>query len=301
MHHPIHRFEGIWLPLITPFRDGAVDLAAARLLVDFYAGAGVHGLVICGTTGEAATLSADEKLRWLDAVLDAAAGRLPVAMGTGSSDTAASVRALAPLNARPLAGLLVTPPAYTRPSQAGIRAHLAAIAQATPHAVMLYNIPYRTGVNIDLDTVQSLCELPNVAAIKESGGNLNQLMDLIAQTRLDVLAGEDHLIFTTLCLGGRGAIAAAAHLRPHWHVAVYEAVRRGDWLLARELSAQLLPLVRLLFEEPNPAPIKALLAQQGLIADELRLPMLPASRSMRAQLDRVLAALPEQPPTVLRA
>lgn len=297
MNHSLNRFEGIWLPLITPFRDGALDLAAARPLVRHYLGAGIHGFVVCGTTGEAATLSPEEKLRWLDAVLEAVDGRRPVAMGTGGNDTAAALRALGPLNARPLAGLLVTAPYYSRPSQDGIRAHIAAIAGATPHAVILYNILYRTGVNIDLATVQSLCELPNVVAIKESGGDMNQLMDLIRTTRLQVLGGEDHLIYTTLSLGGHGAIAAAAHLRPAWFVALYEAARAGQWAHARELSYRLLPLVRALFAEPNPAVIKAALAQDGWIADELRLPMLPASAAARAAVAAVLAEIDERPPS----
>jgi len=292
----MNRFTGIWLPLITPFRNGAVDLAAARPLVDHYLAAGIHGLVICGTTGEAPTLSSEEKLQWLDAVLDAVAGRCPVVMGTGGNDTVAALSELPTLNARPLAGLLVAAPYYSRPSQEGIRAHITAIAAATPHAVMLYNVPYRTGVNIDSETVRLLSAVPNVVAIKESGGgNLNQMMDLIRETPLQILSGEDHLIFTTLSLGGHGAISAAAHLRPTWFVAMYEATQQGDWTRARELSYRLLPLVRVLFAEPNPAVIKAALAQEGWISNELRLPMLPASSSVCAQVAAVLKTLEELP------
>jgi len=291
----MNRFTGIWLPIITPFRNGAVDLAAARPLVHHYLAAGIHGLVVCGTTGEAPTLSPEEKLQWLDAVLDAADGRCPVVMGVGGNDTAAAVRALSPLNARPLAGVLVTAPYYSRPSQEGIRAHISAVATATPHDVMLYNIPYRTGVNIDLATLQELTRHPNVVAIKESGGNLPQLMDLIRHTTLQVLAGEDHLIFTSLGLGGHGAVSAAAHIRPAWFTALYESTQQGDWARARELSYQLLPLVRALFAEPNPAVIKAALAQEGWIANELRLPMLPASERACAGLALALKALGESP------
>lgn len=288
----MNRFTGIWLPLITPFRNGAVDLAAARSLVDHYLAAGIHGLVICGTTGEAPTLSSEEKLQWLDAVLDAVAGRCPVVMGTGGNDTAAALSELPALNARPLSGLLVAAPYYSRPSQEGIRAHITAIAVATPHAVMLYNVPYRTGVNIDSDTVRLLSAVPNIVAIKESGGgNLNQMMDLIRETPLQILSGEDHLIFTTLSLGGHGAISAAAHLRPAWFVAMYEATQQGNWTRARELSYRLLPLVRVLFAEPNPAVIKAALAQEGWISNELRLPMLSASAGVCAEVAAVLKTL----------
>lgn len=289
----MNRFTGIWLALITPFRNGEVDLAAAQILVSHYLNAGIHGLVVCGTTGESSTLSTEEQLQWLDAVLDAVDGRCPVVMGVGGNDTAAALRSLPALNARTLAGLLVTTPYYSRPSQEGIRMHIAAIADATPHSIILYNIPYRTGVNMELATVQALTAHANVVAIKESAGNINQLMDLISQTRLQVLSGEDHLVYTNLSLGGHGTIAAAAHLRPELFVAMYEAARQGNWERARELHYQLLPLVRTLFTEPNPAVIKAALAQQGLIADELRLPMLPATQKAREAISNVLATFVE--------
>lgn len=281
-------FEGIWLPLITPFRNGQVDRHALSRLIPRYVEAGIHGFVICGTTGEAACLSEAEQLAVLDTVLEAVAGRRPVVMGLGANDTSKALHALEALNQRPIAGLLTVAPYYTRPSQQGIAAHFRAIAAATPLPLMLYNIPYRTGVNIELETIQSLSDVPTIVAIKESGGNMNQLMDLIQRTRLQVLAGEDHLIFSTLCLGGSGAIAAAAHLHPELHVQVYERLRAGELVAARELAASLLPLTRALFAEPNPAPIKAALAAQGLISDELRLPLLPASQSCRKAIGEAL-------------
>jgi 4-hydroxy-tetrahydrodipicolinate synthase len=282
-------FEGIWLPLITPFRDGEVDLPAARRLVSHYIDAGIHGFVVCGTTGEAATLDETEQLAMLDVVLEGVDGRRPVVMGVTSNDTRETLRMLRAIERRPVAGLLSAAPYYSRPSQLGIAAHFRAIAAETPLPLILYNIPYRTGVNIDLATVQALADVPTIVAIKESGGNMNQLMDLIRETRLQVLSGEDHLIFTTLCLGGAGAIAAAAHLRPQQHVQVYESFRAGDVMLARELASDLLPITRALFAEENPAPIKALLAQQGFIAEELRLPMTPVSSAFRDSLLRNFA------------
>jgi 4-hydroxy-tetrahydrodipicolinate synthase len=292
----MNRFEGIWLPLVTPFRDGRLNLPAARALVRHYIAAGIHGLVVCGTTGEAATLDEDERLQLLDTVLEAADGRCPVVMGVSSNDTRDELRTLPPLNARPIAGLLVVAPYYTRPSQDGIRAHLTQIAVNTDHPIILYNILYRTGVNIELATVQALCAQPNIVAIKESGGDLNQLMNLIRDTRLQVLGGEDHLIFTTLCLGGHGAIAAAAHLRPQWYVAMFDAMRAGRIEVARELSYRLLPLIRALFSEPNPSAIKAALAQEGWISDEVRLPILPATARCRESLAVELAKLEQAPP-----
>lgn len=283
-------FEGIWLPLVTPFRNGEVDLPAVRRMVDYYIEAGIHGFIVCGTTGEPATMSEEEQLTVLNAVLEASHGRRPVVMGLSSNDTRDALRQLAVLQQWPISGVLVVTPYYTRPSQQGVLAHFRALAQATTLPLLLYNIPYRTGINIERDTIRALCELPNIIGIKESGGDINQLMDLIRDTRLQVLSGEDHLIFTTLCLGGAGAISAAAHVHPELYVRMYRAFRNGDIAQARELSWQLLPLVRALFSEPNPAPVKALLARQGLIADELRLPLTSATPACRERLEQVLAA-----------
>lgn len=284
-------FEGIWLPLITPFRDGEVDLPAMRGLVEHYIKAGIHGFIVCGTTGEPATMTEEEQLNVLDTVLEASEGRRPVVMGLSSNDTRDALRQLERIQHRAISGVLAVTPYYTRPSQAGLLAHFRTLAQATELPLLLYNIPYRTGVNIERETIRALCELPNIAGIKESGGDINQLMDLIRDTRLQVLSGEDHLIFINLCLGGSGAISAAAHVRPELYVRMYQAFRSGDLALARELASRLLPLVRALFSEPNPAPVKALLAQQGLIADELRLPMTSVTPACLARLSEALAAL----------
>lgn len=283
-------FEGIWLPLVTPFRKGMVDLAAAARLAAHYARRGVHGLVVCGTTGEAATLSDDEQLRLLAAVVEAA-GPCPVAMGISGSDTAAVAAAARRCGTLPVAALLVTAPGYVRPSQDGIRRHFEAVAAATDRPIMLYNIPYRTGVNIDVATVRALAANPQFVAIKESGANLPQLMDLLRETPLRVLCGEDHLIFTAGALGAHGAVAAAAHVRPELFVALYGHLRAGRLAEARALHNRLLPVVRLLFAEPNPGPVKAALAAAGWIEDELRLPMTRASESCRAQLHAALAAV----------
>lgn len=284
----MNRFEGIWIPLITPLRDDAIDHLALARLVQHYLDSGVHGFVVCGTTGESATLSASERLLALDSVLAAVGRRAPVVMGVSGNDTKSVVAALEPIARRPVAGVMLTAPYYTRPSQAGIRAHFSAVAASTPLPILLYNIPYRTGVSIDLETVQALCDVPNIVAIKDSGGDLDRMMDLIRSTRLQVLCGEDHLIFPALCLGASGAIAAAAHLHPRRYVELHALVRAGKLAEARALSYRLLPLVRALFCEPNPGPIKSALAARGWISEELRLPMTAVSAAGHA---RVLAAL----------
>ncbi|MES2106135.1 MAG: 4-hydroxy-tetrahydrodipicolinate synthase [Pseudomonadota bacterium] len=281
-------FEGIWIPLVTPFRNGEPDLDRAQQLALTMMDAGVHGLVVCGTTGEAATLSEQEQERVLSAVLEAAQGSCPVLMGISGSDTQALAEKVARLDSHKSAGFLVSAPSYVRPSQEGIRLHMQAIAQATADPIVLYNIPSRTGVNIDVGTVIALEQHANVVAIKECGGNLAQMAELINHTRLKVLCGDDALLFHSLCLGGHGAISAAAHIRPDLFVQLFELVRNGELASARTLFNHLLPLIQLLFSESNPAPVKAALAMQGRLQEELRLPMTPMSKTRRASLAHAL-------------
>ncbi|KPC53306.1 4-hydroxy-tetrahydrodipicolinate synthase [Amantichitinum ursilacus] len=281
------RFAGLFVPLITPFRDGQVDYAAAQNLVAHLLKGGIDGLVICGTTGEAATLNEGEQTRLLMAVREVS-GELPLVMGLAGNDTQCVAKRAAALSA--LAdGLLVSAPYYVRPSQAGLLAHFNAVSAATPLPIVLYNIPYRTGVNIELPTLQKLAANPQFVAIKESGGgNMPQLLATIAETPLRVLGGEDALILLTACAGGHGAIAAAAHIRPDLYRRMLSLVAAGDLAAARAISQALAPWVKLLFSEPNPAPIKAVLAMQGLIRNELRLPMLPVTQELQNQLETLL-------------
>lgn len=281
-------FEGIWIPIVTPFRNGSVDLdAAQRLAVDF-ADSGVHGLVVCGTTGEAAALNEDEQAAMLCAVHEAVGSRCPVVMGIGGSDTRAAVEKAGRYNQYDVAGFLISPPSYVRPSQQGILLHFQAISAATDRPIILYNIPARTGVDIETETIMSLSADPHFVAIKNCGGNLSQLTDLINTTSLKVLCGDDALLFPTLCLGGHGAISAAAHIRPDLYVDIFDLVRSGKVKQARAVFNAMLPLIRILFSEPNPGPLKAALAMQGRIREELRLPMTPISRTGREKLASVM-------------
>lgn len=291
------RFGGIWIPLVTPFTSGGaeVDLRAAQRLADYYAKAGVAGLVVCGTTGEAATMLPGEQDCLLAATLEAVAQRCGVMMGVAGNDTETMARRLRQFDADDLAGLLISPPSYVKPSQAGILAHYQRLAGATRHPIMLYNIPSRTGVNLELATVVKLAATGRFPALKESAGNVPQLINLLETAALDVLSGDDSLLLVTLLLGGTGGVCASAHIRPDLFVALVECVRQGRVAEAQALSRQLQPLIGLLFAEPNPAPVKAMLALQGLIGEHLRLPMLPVSRATRQlladELQRV-AAIP---------
>jgi 4-hydroxy-tetrahydrodipicolinate synthase len=286
-------FSGIWIPLITPFTslsaDGAVDLAALRRLVKLYANARVAGIVALGTTGEPSSLDAAEQEAVLAATLDAADGVLPVIASVSGNNAPAMRERVRRLNALPLAGLLISAPYYVRPSQAGIAAHFTMLADASEHPVVLYDIPARTGVRIEPDTLLELAAHPNIRAIKDCAGSLDTTHTLILDGRLQVLAGDDIRIFDTLCMGGSGAIAASAHVWPERFVALDRALRAGRLAEGRAHFHALVPLIRALTAEPNPAPVKAALAAQGLIEGDLRAPMTRASETLRERLRQLLA------------
>ncbi len=284
------RFEGIWLPLITPFHAGEVDHAALARLARRYAATGIAGFVAGATTGEGALLDAREQDAVFATLRDAAPDH-PIVVGLTASAThfaAARAREIAAL--RP-DGLLVTPPVYVRPTQDGIRRHVEAVVEAAGLPVLVYNIPYRTGVNVELDTLQALARDTRVAGVKECGGGLERMTRLVHETPLAILSGDDSQNFAALCAGAHGTIASSAHLLPEWHVRLYTLLRDGRLADARRLSVALQPLVTALFAEPNPAPVKALLAAQGWCEDGLRLPFVPASDALRVKLDALHAEL----------
>jgi 4-hydroxy-tetrahydrodipicolinate synthase len=282
-------FSGLWVPLITPFVGQAVDHEALGRLVKHLVSAGVTGLVVCGSTGEAAALSAEEQLAVLRTVARHAPG-CPLVMGVGGSNqpTALSwlrtVNAGAELDLPRLHGVLVSAPSYIRPSQAGLRQWFTDLAEASSAPLVLYDIPYRTGATLERDTLLALADHPNIQAIKDCGGDAAKTMALLRDGRLQVLAGEDTQVFSTLALGGAGAIAASAHVHPQHWVALVAALRRGDVASARRLWQPLAPLVEALFSEPNPAPVKAWLAHQRLVENALRPPMTPMSLAGQERL-----------------
>lgn len=284
-------FSGIWIPLITPFADdGAVDHTALRRLVKCYAEAGVAGVVALGTTGEPSSLDDDEQEAVLATTLDAARGALPVVVGISGNNARDVRERVVRLNALPLAGLLVSAPYYVRPSQAGIAAHFEAIADASAHPVIVYDIPGRTGVRIELATLLALAAHPRIQAVKDCAGSLDTTHALILDGRLQVLAGDDIRIFDTLCMGGSGAIAASAHVWPERFVALDRALKAGRLDEGRAHFHALVPLIRALTAESNPAPVKAALALQRLIGSgELRAPMTLASENLRERLRQLVA------------
>jgi 4-hydroxy-tetrahydrodipicolinate synthase len=280
--------SGIWVALVTPFENAsaAIDHMALRRLVAHLKAAGVSGLVALGSTGEAAALDATEQDAVLATVLDAAAG-LPVIAGLAGNHVGHVHARLAHLNTLPLHAVLCPAPYYVRPSQPAMVVHFTALAEASRAPLVLYDIPYRTGVAMDLGTILTLAAHPNIVGIKDCGGSPDKTQQLIADGRLQVLAGEDNQIFSTLCLGGVGAITAAAQVAPGEFMAMYRALRGGDLAQARTLNHRLMPLVRALFAEPNPAVVKAVLAAQGWCAADVRAPLLQASEAAAASACRL--------------
>jgi 4-hydroxy-tetrahydrodipicolinate synthase len=268
--------SGFWIPLVTPLQGEALDLPALKRLAGHLATTPVTGFVSCGSTGEAESLTHEEQLRVLDAVLAACRDK-PVVMGLSGTRLGEMLPHLREVTRRPVAALLISAPYYLRPAQAGLIAHFRALADASPVPVVVYDIPARTGAVLTLDTLLTLAEHPNIRAIKDCGGDEEKTRALVADGRLAVLAGDDARIFSTCCVGGAGAIAAAGHLLPVHYARLAASAREGRVEEARRLHHALAPLSLALFAEPNPTVVKAMLARQGWMSDALRPPHSAAS------------------------
>ena len=277
----------LWLPLITPFKDGAVDFASYERLVARYVAQGVDALFPLGTTGESPTLDEAESEALIERTL-AVAGTVPVFVGVGGNATAKVVKTLRRLERLPFTGIVSVCPYYNRPSQDGLIAHFKAIASATDREVFIYNIPYRTAVNLSNESLIELAEVPNIVGVKDSSGVLAQSLDLLARkpAGFAVLTGEDALYFTMLANGADGGILAASHLATERFLEVGRRFAANDVAGARATWSPLASLVPLLFAEANPMPIKHLLWRQGLIASpECRLPLTGISDSLARRLE----------------
>lgn len=288
---PIHPplFSGLWIALVTPFKDGAVDHPALAALTARLSAQGVAGFVACGSTGEAAALDKAEQLQVLETVLQAAQG-LPVVMGLSGYHLGQVLEQVRALAHYPLAGLLVSAPHYIRPSQEGLLHWFRTLADASKALVLIYDIPYRTGATLSTETLLALAAHPRIAAIKDCGGNPAKTQALIADGRLQVLTGEDAQIFHTLALGGAGAISASAHWQTPRFVELMELLRVGDLPEARRVWQALLPWIEACFAEPNPAPLKAVLAHAGELCNELRAPMTGASEALSLRLQALASS-----------
>lgn len=270
-------FSGVWVPLVTPFRAGALDLAALRKLVAHLAEQGAAGFVACGSTGEAAMLDEAEQGQVLRAAIAASNGK-PVLMGlAGVRPAQVAQRAQRLAEAHRVTGFLLPAPAYVKPSQAGIIDFFVTVADASPVPIVVYDVPARTGVRIALPTLLALAAHPRIAALKDCSADRAAASAIVADGRLALLAGNDDEILDQLARGAVGAIAASAHLCTAQFVALCRLMAAGRLDEARQVWQPLRPLVEALFAEPNPSVIKGLLARQGWLAGELRSPMLRAS------------------------
>lgn len=287
-------FEGTLPALVTPFKGDKVDHDALRRLVDRQIAGGATGLVACGTTGESATLSPEEQLEVVRTVLEETKKRVPVVVGTGNNSTAKTIHLSEAARDLGADGLLVVCPYYNKPTQAGLEGHFRALLTAVPLPTILYNIPGRTGVDVALETYAKLADLPALVAIKEATGNVLRTQQLVARfgDRFSVLSGDDALIVGIMAVGGRGVVTTTGNLFPKPVSELVRLMAKGDLVAARRLNAQLLPFFEVLFLETNPGPLKAAMAEVGLIEPEIRLPM---AWPEPATLERLRAALAKAP------
>jgi 4-hydroxy-tetrahydrodipicolinate synthase len=283
-------FEGVLTALVTPFREGAVDERAIQELVELQVAAGVDGIVPCGSTGEAATLSHAEHRRVVEVAVAAARGRVQVLAGTGSNSTAEAIALTRHAKEAGADGALLISPYYNKPTQDGIAAHYAEVARQTAFPLVVYNIPGRTASNVLPATLGRLAEIEQVVGVKESSGSLDQIAHVIALVpdSFSVLSGDDALTLPLLAIGGKGVISTTANVAPAEMVELVRAFRAGDVERARSVHYRLLPLFDALFSETNPIPVKAALALRGLIQDEIRLPLTRLTAPNRERLQVVL-------------
>lgn len=282
--------SGIWLPVITPFVDGAVDFVSYERMLEHYLGKWVTGMFPLGTTGESPTIDDDEMEAIVDRTVTVVAGRVPVFVGISGNATAKVVKTIKRLERYAFPGIVSVCPYYNRPGQDGLYEHFARIAEATDRPIVIYNIPYRTSVNLANDTLLRLAERPNIVGVKDSSGNLAQSLDLLRQRPkgFSIMTGEDASFYTMLAHGADGGILAASHLKTELFVAVYERMAANDHHGARSIWSGLETLVPLLFKEANPMPIKYCLWRQGMIkSPECRLPLTSISRALADELDRL--------------
>jgi 4-hydroxy-tetrahydrodipicolinate synthase len=287
-------FTGVGTALVTPFtRGGGVDEAAVRKLGRRQIDAGVHFLCPCGTTGENPTLSDAERLHTVEILVDEAKGRVPILAGAGGYDTKEVMHLASEMKKAGASGLLSVTPYYNKPSQEGLYQHYRAIAEHTSLPIIVYNVPGRTGVNVEVATLVRLAELPNIVGVKEASGNVMQMCEICRAVPPDflVLSGDDALTLPLMAVGGRGIISVASNEIPAEMVQMVEAAERNDFAAARQIHARIVPLLLVNFIEANPIPVKAAMAAMGLLEEVYRLPMVAPKAESKEKIVNVLKAL----------
>lgn len=282
-------FRGSIVALVTPFQSNFdIDFDAYGRLIDFHIEHGTHGIVPCGCTGEAATLTHEEQEQCIQFTVERVAGRVPVIAGTGSNNTREAVRLTEFAKEVGADGALLITPYYNKPTAAGQIAHYTTVAEAVDIPIVLYNVPGRTGTKMLPETIAELNKVPNIVAVKEACDSVAQVSDILHLCDITVLSGADALNFPILAVGGTGAISVVANVAPAKMAVLHEAFEAGDLGRARALHYDLLPLCKGLFFESNPMPVKAALAHMGLIQDVLRLPLTSMRSEKYADLEPIL-------------
>lgn len=287
-------FGRLLTAMITPFHaDGSVNYEGAAELARYLVDNGSDGLVVGGSTGEAATMTAEEKLKLFEVVLDAVGDRATIIAGTGSNDTMASVRFTQAAEKVGVHGALVVGPYYNKPTQEGFYEHFKTIAESTSLPIMLYNVPGRTASNVAPETVARLAQIPNIVAIKEASGNVEQATEIIRITPPDfkVYSGDDALTLPILAVGGCGIISVAGHVVGNQIQAMIGAFLAGDMKKAQEINLSLLPVFKSMFVVTNPIPVKTAVGLMGLPAGAFRLPLTPADDAVVAKLKEILQTI----------
>jgi len=287
-------FEGSMTALATPFRDGAFDEASYRALVRQQITGGTSVLIPMGTTGEAVTMTAEERFRAVRVAVDEAGGKVPVVGGAGSNSTAETIEGVRRVREAGADGSLIVTPYYNKPTQAGMVEHFRAVAKAHPgFPIVAYNVPGRTGVDLLPDTCQRLCDIPEVVAIKEATGNMARAVEIVEKCgeRLTLLSGDDFTVLPFIACGGKGVISVSSNVAPRMMADLVAAARGGDLKKALELQVRMNELHRLLFVESSPIPVKWALHLLGLFGPEVRLPLVPMTEPNAKKLEAELRKL----------
>jgi 4-hydroxy-tetrahydrodipicolinate synthase len=287
-------FTGCGTALVTPFtRSGALDEAGVRRLARRQIDAGIHFLVPCGTTGETPTLTPDERLRIVEIIVDEANRQVPVLAGAGGYNTHEVIEAAQQMARAGADGILSVAPYYNKPTPEGLYQHYKAIADALPVPVIVYNVPGRTGVNVDVGTITRLSSVPNIIGVKEASGNMTQMCEICRAVPPEflVLSGDDALTLPVMAVGGRGIISVASNEIPGEMARMVELAESGDFAGARKMHNELLPLMQVNFVESSPIPVKAAMAMMGLLDETYRLPLVSPRPSSRERIAQVLREL----------
>jgi 4-hydroxy-tetrahydrodipicolinate synthase len=287
----MEEIAGVWLPIITPFYENKIDYQSYKTLIEHYSQKGIAGLIPNGTTGECPTIEDYEFEELLEKTIEFNKTKLPIFYGLGGNNTYKVIKQLKIVEKYKIEGILSVSPYYSRPDQKGIYEHFKAISEATNLKIIIYNIPYRTGRNIENETLIKLAELENIVGVKDSCGNINQTMDLILSKpkNFAVLTGEDVLFYINLALGGDGGILAASHIETEKFVSIQKEMEKNNFHEALKIWKTIEHFIPLLFKEPNPAPLKYLLHKKNLIkSPELRLPLTQISDGLKKELDKLM-------------